>query len=115
MSQLSDMTPETIINEGYQLEQQELVYLLDQLDNWQIDQSTPEPQLVRSFKFKNFSEALAFTNRIGELAEQADHHPSILLEWGKVSVRWWTHKTGGLHINDFILAARTGQAFTEKK
>ena len=114
MKRLADRKPETIPDQGYQLEQLEQTQLLQQLDSWEIDRSTPEPQLVRNFKFKDFTAALDFTNRIGELAEQFDHHPSILLEWGKVSVRWWTHKTGGLHINDFILAAHTDQAFNEK-
>ena len=114
MNQLADRKPEAIPDQGYQLDQQQLTQLLQQLDDWQIDRSKTEPQLVRSFKFKNFREALNFTNQIGELAEQFDHHPSILLDWGKVSVRWWTHKIGGLHINDFILAARTDQAFKDK-
>ncbi|MFW2372182.1 MAG: 4a-hydroxytetrahydrobiopterin dehydratase [Gammaproteobacteria bacterium] len=113
MNPLADRKLETIPRQGYRLEQQELAQLLRQLDSWQIDRSTPEPQLVRSFKFKNFTEALGFCNRIGELAEQVDHHPSLLLEWGKVSVRWWTHTIGGLHINDFILAARTDRMFKE--
>lgn len=114
MNLLADRKPEAIPDQGYQLDQQQLTQLLQQLEDWQLDRSLPEPQLVRSFKFKNFREALNFTNRIGELAERFDHHPSILLEWGKVSVRWWTHKIGGLHINDFILAARTDQAFNDK-
>jgi len=114
MTPLADRQPEAVPRQGHQFEQQELEQLLLQLDNWQIDRSMPELQLVRSFKFKDFTEALDFTNRIGVLAEQTDHHPSILLEWGKVSVRWWTHSTGGLHINDFILAARTDRVFTEK-
>jgi len=114
MTPLADRTTEALAKQGYQFEQQELEQLLRQLDIWQIDRSTPELQLVRSFEFKDFAQALDFTNRIGGLAEQANHHPSILLEWGKVSVRWWTHSTGGLHINDFILAARTDRVFTEK-
>lgn len=52
---------------------------------------------------------LAFTNQVGQLAEEQGHHPAILLEYGKVTVRWWTHKINGLHRNDFIMAARTDQ------
>lgn len=52
---------------------------------------------------------LAFTNQVGQLAEEQGHHPTILLEYGKVTVRWWTHKINGLHRNDFIMAARTDQ------
>lgn len=62
-------------------------------------------RLERVFKFRNFAEALDFTNRIGQLAESQGHHPDIYLSWGKVRVELWTHKIGGLHENDFILAA----------
>ena len=64
-------------------------------------------RLEKTFKFKNFRQALEFTNTVGELAEQEDHHPAILTEWGRVTVAWWTHKIRGLHRNDFIMAAKT--------
>ena len=53
-------------------------------------------------------------NVIGEMAEQEDHHPLIVLEWGKVTVEWWTHKIGGLHRNDFISAAKTDSLVPEE-
>ena len=56
-----------------------------------------------------FAQALAVTNRVGEQAEEEGHHPALLTEWGKVTVSWWTHKIGGLHQNDFIMAARTDE------
>ena len=68
--------------------------------------------LERVFKWKNFVQALAFTNRVGELAEEEGHHPALLTEWGKVTVTWWTHKIKGLHRNDFIMAARTDQLYS---
>ncbi len=71
-------------------------------DGWQIIDGK---KLQKEFKFKNFREALDFTNNVGQLAEQQGHHPDIALSWGKVSVLLWTHKIGGLHENDFILAA----------
>ena len=64
-------------------------------------------QLQRVFRFRNFQAALAFTNRVGALAEAQGHHPLLITEWGRVTVCWWTHKIGGLHLNDFIMAART--------
>jgi 4a-hydroxytetrahydrobiopterin dehydratase len=70
-------------------------------------------RLERSFKFPDFARALAFTNRVGALAEAEGHHPSILLQWGRVTVTWYTHKIKGLHRNDFIMAARTDVAFRE--
>jgi 4a-hydroxytetrahydrobiopterin dehydratase len=70
---------------------------------WQI---VKEHQLEREFKFKDFREALTFTNRVGELAEEQGHHPDIYLTWGKVKVTTWTHKIDGLTESDFILAAK---------
>jgi 4a-hydroxytetrahydrobiopterin dehydratase len=66
---------------------------------------------MRAFKFKNFTEALAFTDQVGEIAEEEGHHPALFTEWGKVTVRWWTHKIGGLHENDFIMAAKTDRLY----
>lgn len=63
-------------------------------------------QLEKEFAFKNFRDALAFTNRVGEIAEQENHHPDIFLTWGKVKLNIWTHSVGGLSPNDFILAAK---------
>jgi len=62
--------------------------------------------IAKEFKFKNFKEALAFTNKVGNLAEKEGHHPNILLTWGKVRITSYTHKIDGLSINDFILAAK---------
>jgi 4a-hydroxytetrahydrobiopterin dehydratase len=64
-------------------------------------------QLERRFGFPDFAEALAFTNRVGEAAEAEGHHPRLVTEWGSVVVTWWTHKIGGLHRNDFVMAAKT--------
>lgn len=63
--------------------------------------------LRRVYKFRDFAQALSFTNKVGALAEAQGHHPALLTEWGKVTVMWWTHKIGGLHKNDFIMAAKT--------
>ena len=82
-----------------------------QVPDWQVLDRNGIPQLERVYKFKNFVEALAFTNRVGEIAEAEGHHPAILVEWGRVTVTWWTHKIKGLHRNDFIMAARTDQLY----
>ncbi len=84
---------------------------LSEVPDWEVVTLDGEEQLRRVFKFKNFAQAQAFTNRVAELAESENHHPAILLEWGKVTVRWWTHKIGGLHKNDFIMAARTDELY----
>lgn len=75
-----------------------------QLDKrWKV---IDEHHLERDYQFKNFQEALEFTNKIGEIAEQEDHHPDILLSYGKVKVLLWTHKIDGLSESDFILAVK---------
>jgi len=81
------------------------------LSEWKVVERDGMPALERIYLFKNFKQALAFTNRVGALAELAGHHPAILTEWGRVTVTWWTHVIRNLHRNDFILAARTDQAF----
>ena len=88
----------------------EQIYLLQpQVPEWTVVQKNGRKQLERQFNFKNFAEALLFTNQVGELAEIQGHHPVLITEWGKVTVIWWTHKIGGLHQNDFIMAAKTDQ------
>ena len=71
-------------------------------------------RLERVFKFKDFAEALAFTNKVGQIAEEEGHHPSILTEWGRVTVTWWTHKIKGLHRNDFIMATKTDRLLSSR-
>ncbi len=78
-----------------------------QIPHWQIETVEGIERLSRIFVFRDFREALVFTNRVGELAEAEGHHPALLTEWGRVRVQWWTHKIKGLHRNDFIMAART--------
>jgi len=92
---------------GPSLSDQEVAELHPQVSDWQIVERDGVKRLVRVFKFKNFVEALAFTNQVGDLAEEQDHHPALLTEWGKVTVTWWTHAVEGLHRNDFIMAAKT--------
>ena len=70
---------------------------------WQV---VDEHHLARTYKFKNFAEALAFVNRVGAMAEEQGHHPDLHLAWGKVGVEIWTHKIQGLHEADFVFAAK---------
>src|SRR5262245_31544881 len=65
-----------------------------------------EHHLEKEYTFKNFRDALAFTNRVGELAETNNHHPDIYLAWGKVRTTLWTHKIDGLTESDFVMAAK---------
>ena len=84
---------------------------MKQLPHWKIE-NQGEDRLQRVFEFRNFVDALAFTNRVGEIAEAHQHHPLIVTEWGRVTVQWWTHAIHGLHLNDFILAAKTDELAT---
>ncbi len=86
-----------------------------QVPNWQVVEHDNIKRLERTFKFDNFVHALAFTNKVGELAEEEGHHPAILTEWGRVTVTWWTHKIKGLHQNDFIMAAKSDQAYASSE
>jgi 4a-hydroxytetrahydrobiopterin dehydratase len=89
----------------------EIAQLHPQIPEWQIITEDGIPKLDRVFSFKNFKDAIAFTDAIGEAAEQEGHHPRLITEWGKVAVTWWTHKIRNLHKNDFIMAAKTDQLY----
>ena len=85
--------------------------LLPQVPLWQVVERDGVPQLVRVFAVKNFNTALALANRIGVIADQQEHHPTLLLEYRRVTVTWWTHAIYGLHQNDFIMAAKTDRLY----
>ena len=77
--------------------------LLRQLQGWE---AVSEHHLSKSYSFPDFKTALAFVNRVGEVAEAEGHHPDLYLSWGKVGIQIWTHKIDGLTESDFILAAK---------
>ena len=85
-----------------------------QVPDWHTITVDGIDRLERVYSFPNFVDALAFTNKVGELAESEGHHPALLTEWGKVTVTWWTHKIRGLHRNDFIMAAKTDGLYASK-
>jgi 4a-hydroxytetrahydrobiopterin dehydratase len=80
---------------------------------WELTERDAIPRLEKVFRFRNFADAVAFTNQIGALAEEQGHHPTLVTEWGRVTVMWWTHKIRGLHRNDFVMAAKTDDAAIE--
>lgn len=80
---------------------------LREVPGWQLDDEGR--RISRRFKFRNFQQALAFVQTVGLVAEQQDHHPDIRFGWGYAEVEVHTHKIGGLHENDFILAAKVNQ------
>lgn len=87
----------------------EIAELHPEVSEWQVIEIDGVRRLRRIFKVKNFIEAIAFTNKVGVIAEMEDHHPLVITEWGRVTVEWWTHKISGLHKNDFIMAAKTDE------
>jgi 4a-hydroxytetrahydrobiopterin dehydratase len=89
----------------------ELAELHLQVPEWELVELEGVQQLRRVFPFPDFAQALAFTDAIGELAEEEGHHPALLTEWGRTTAAWWTHKIKGLHRNDFIMAAKTDELY----
>ena len=92
---------------------EEIVDLHPQVSDWQLTEHDEIKRLDRTFKFSNFAEAMEFTHKVGEAAEDEGHHPRITTEWGQVNVAWWTHKIRGLHRNDFVMAAKTDALYAE--
>ncbi|MFY0990434.1 4a-hydroxytetrahydrobiopterin dehydratase [Halomonas sp. C05BenzN] len=109
MSQLHELQCEACTADAPTVTDAEIEQYRTEIPEWQIIERDGIMKLKRIFTFRNFQQALDFTNRVGEIAEDAGHHPALLTEWGKVTVTWWSHKIGGLHRNDFILAARTDE------
>lgn len=92
------------------LKGKELQLIYKQLaEGWKL---VGEHHLEREFTFENFRDALAFTNRVGEMAEEQGHHPDIYLAWGKVKITVWTHKIDGLAESDFVFAAKSESLFS---
>jgi 4a-hydroxytetrahydrobiopterin dehydratase len=111
MVDLSEQGCEACRADAPRISDDELKRLMSAIPDWEIVVVDGVMQLSREFGFGDFAQAMAFSNRIGDLAEDAGHHPAILTEWGVVKVCWWTHKIGGLHKNDLIMAARTDKAY----
>jgi 4a-hydroxytetrahydrobiopterin dehydratase len=85
-------------------------YQIELGGNWQVIE---EQRLEKTYKFKDFKQALDFTVRVGELAESINHHPDISLAWGQVQLTVWTHKIEGLSESDFILAAKADSLYQQ--
>ena len=108
---LSQQSCEACRKGAPQLTGEALAAELKQLPDWQLITRDGVEQITRLFPFSTFKDALAFTQRVGDMAEGEDHHPVITTEWGKVTVVWWTHEIDGLHKNDLICAAKTDALF----
>ena len=109
MEGLAEMKCIACRKDAHRLTDDEIAELCKALPEWTVVNRHGVKTLERVFAFKDFAEAIAFTNRIAEIAEAEGHHPALLTEWGRVTVTWWTHVIGGLHYNDFIMASKTDQ------
>jgi 4a-hydroxytetrahydrobiopterin dehydratase len=113
MNELAQMHASPVNSSTPKLSRKEISGLIAKLPGWEVHTKKGELRIEKSFAFKDFDHALAFTNQVGQIASAENHHPAILTEWGKVTVTWWTHRIKGLSTNDFILAAKT-DALQEK-
>lgn len=113
MSALALQKCEACHAEAPKVSDDELAKLMSEIPDWVAKTRDNIMMLERAYKLKNYKKAVKFANKVAELAEEEGHHPEILLEWGKVTVTWWTHAINGLHKNDFICAAKTDSLISE--
>jgi 4a-hydroxytetrahydrobiopterin dehydratase len=95
------------------LSETEARMLAEQVPEWTIE--LEGTRLRRHVEFEDFKSAMEFVNRVADVAEQQGHHPDIAIHWNKVDLLLWTHKIGGLHENDFILAAKIDRLLEEPR
>jgi 4a-hydroxytetrahydrobiopterin dehydratase len=114
MDNLSRESCEACRADAPEIPANELQELLGSIPDWNIETRDGVMQLEKRFGFSDFITALEFANKIGAQAEQQGHHPTLAIEWGQVTVTWWSHKIGGLHRNDFIMAAKSDQAYSSQ-
>lgn len=111
MSHLAEENCEACRLGAPQLSSREIAELRVQIPAWRLVEEEGVKKLRREFSFTNFADAMSFAVRVGDLAEAHSHHPALTVEWGRVTVLWWTHKIRGLHRNDAVMAAKTDNLF----
>jgi len=111
---LAQMTCTACRGDDPPLTEAKIEEMMPQVPDWELVERDGMKQLERTFTFRNFAEALDFTNAVGEVAEEEGHHPIITLTWGRATVTWYTHKIKGLHQNDFVMAAKTDTFYSAK-
>ena len=110
MTQLSEEICTSCRIDSLVITNKEISELRPLISDWDLILEDGVEKLDKTYTFRDFSNALKFTNRIAGLAEDQGHHPRLVTEWGKVRVTWWTHKIRGLHRNEFIMASKTDKA-----
>ena len=106
MTELASMKCEPASVDSEQPTHEQVVEYLKSLPGWQVTKEEDISKLRKTYFFKQYKDAVSFVNRVAAEADAQDHHPLIVLEWGRVTISWWTHVLRGLHLNDFILAAK---------
>ena len=106
MNDLSSQSCEACQIDAPKVPQDQIQILLSEINDWVLIEK-PINKIQKVFRFKSYKDSVDFSNKVASLADDEDHHPQIILEWGKVTVIWWSHKIEGLHKNDFICAAKT--------
>jgi 4a-hydroxytetrahydrobiopterin dehydratase len=113
MSTLASSGCEACRADAPRVTDEEIARYSPEIPDWEVVERGGIRQLERTYKFRNFVDALAFTNAVGAIAEEEGHHPDLLTAWGKVTVTWWSHKIKGLHRNDFVMAAKCDRLYMQ--
>ena len=110
-NELSKSSCEACKVDAHVLTDKQIEDLITQIPSWVVHEEDSIKRLICSFAFSNYEDSVNFTNKVAKLAEEEDHHTEIVLEWGTVTVSWWSHKINGLHMNDFICASKTDNIY----
>src|SRR5688572_13215085 len=113
MAGLAQQSCEPCKDDSVRLTDEEAKNLWLETPMWEMANEDGITRLRRSFEFASYPEAVAFTNHVARLAETANHHPTLTTTYKNVAVEWYTHTVKGLHMNDFIMAAKTDEAYLE--
>ena len=110
MAELQSKSCEACKIDAPRLTDTEITNLISEINDWDLIQE-PVKQIKKIFSFPDYQSGVNFLNAVATMADQEDHHPELVLEWGKVTVIWWSHKIKGLHKNDFICASKTDNLY----
>ena len=111
MKPLSQSNCEACSADAKKLSADEIKSLHVEVKDWELITEDNIEKLTHTFNTGNYAKSMAFTNAVAALADKSDHHPLLIVEYGRVTVVWWSHKIKGLHLNDFIMASRTSDVF----
>ena len=110
MAELQSQSCEACKIDAPRLTDTEITNLISEINDWDLIKE-PVKQIKKIFSFPDYQSGVNFLNAVATMADQEDHHPELVLEWGKVTVIWWSHKIKGLHKNDFICASKTDNLY----